>query len=125
MELTDLADRQIGKLSGGQRKRAFLARALAQGAELLLLDEPFAGVDKRSEATITGLLGELAGEGLTIMVSTHDLVSVPALCASVALLNRRVIAQGPPAQVLVPELLAEAFGGFVPQEALGLGRAAA
>ena len=125
VELTDLADRQIGRLSGGQRKRAFLARALAQGAELLLLDEPFAGVDKRSEATITGLLGELAGEGLTIMVSTHDLVSVPALCASVALINRRVVAQGPPQQVLVPELLAEAFGGFVPQEALGLGRAAA
>ena len=125
MELTDLADRQIGRLSGGQRKRAFLARALAQGAELLLLDEPFAGVDKRSEATITGLLGELAEEGLTIMVSTHDLVSVPALCATVALLNRRVVAHGPPEQVLVPELLAEAFGGFVPQEALGLGRAAA
>jgi manganese transport system ATP-binding protein len=125
VELTDLADRQIGKLSGGQRKRAFLARALAQGAELLLLDEPFAGVDKRSEATITGLLGELADEGLTILVSTHDLVSVPALCATVALLNRRVIAQGPPAAVLVPELLAEAFGGFVPREALGLGEAAA
>ena len=120
VDLTELADRQIGKLSGGQRKRAFLARALAQGAELLLLDEPFAGVDKRSEATITGLLGELADEGLTIMVSTHDLVSVPALCATVALLNRRVVAHGPPAEVLVPELLAEAFGGFVPAEALGL-----
>ena len=125
VDLTDLAERQIGKLSGGQRKRAFLARALAQGAELLLLDEPFAGVDKRSEATITGLLGELADEGLTIMVSTHDLVSVPALCATVALINRRVVAHGPPDEVLVPELLAEAFGGFVPAEALGLGRRAA
>ncbi len=124
VDLTDLAERQIGRLSGGQRKRAFLARALAQGAELLLLDEPFAGVDKRSEATITGLLGELAGEGLTIMVSTHDLISVPALCSSVALINRRVVAQGRPEEVLVPELLADAFGGFVPREALGLGVAA-
>jgi manganese transport system ATP-binding protein len=125
VDLTDLADRQIGRLSGGQRKRAFLARALAQGAELLLLDEPFAGVDKRSEATITGLLDELADEGRTVLVSTHDLVSVPALCATVALLNRRVVAHGAPEDVLVPELLAEAFGGFVPAEALGLDRRAA
>ena len=119
-ELTELAQRQIGALSGGQRKRAFVARGLAQGAELLLLDEPFAGVDKRSEATITELLRELAGEGRTILVSTHDLVAVPALCDEVALINRRIIAQGPPERVLVPELLAEAFGGFVPAEALGL-----
>jgi manganese transport system ATP-binding protein len=119
-ELTELAQRQIGALSGGQRKRAFLARGLAQGAELLLLDEPFAGVDKRSEATITALLRELADEGRTILVSTHDLVAVPALCDEVALINRRIIAQGPPRETLVPELLAEAFGGFVPREALGL-----
>jgi manganese transport system ATP-binding protein len=123
-ELTELAQRQIGALSGGQRKRAFLARGLAQGADLLLLDEPFAGVDKRSEATITALLRELAAEGRTVLVSTHDLVAVPALCDEVALLNRRVIAQGAPAAVLVPELLADAFGGFVPREALGMEAAA-
>ncbi|MEZ5078412.1 MAG: metal ABC transporter ATP-binding protein [Solirubrobacterales bacterium] len=122
-ELTELAQRQIGALSGGQRKRAFVARGLAQGADLLLLDEPFAGVDKRSEATITALLRELAGEGKAILVSTHDLVAVPALCDEVALINRRVIAHGSPAEALVPELLAEAFGGFVPQEALDLGGA--
>lgn len=117
-ELTPFAGRQIGALSGGQRKRAFVARGLAQGAELLLLDEPFAGVDQRTEATITALLRELATEGRTILVSTHDLVAVPRLCDRVALLNRRIVAEGPPAEVLRPEPLAEAFGGFVPASAL-------
>ena len=118
VELSDLADRQIGALSGGQRKRAFLARGLAQGAELLLLDEPFAGVDKRSEATITKLLREFAHEGRTILVSTHDLVAVPELCDTVALINRRIIAHGTPEATLVADQLAQAFGGFIPQEAL-------
>lgn len=119
VELSDLRDRQIGELSGGQRKRAFVARGLAQGAELLFLDEPFAGVDKRSEATITQLLRELAAEGRTLVVSTHDLVAVPALCDRVALINRRIIAHGGVEETLRPDLLAEAFGGFVPHEALG------
>jgi manganese transport system ATP-binding protein len=118
VELSDLRERQIGELSGGQRKRVFVARGLAQGAELLFLDEPFAGVDKRSEATITELLRELAAEGRTIVVSTHDLVAVPALCDRVALINRRIIAHGGVEETLRPELLAEAFGGFVPAEAL-------
>ena len=118
VELLDLRDRQIGALSGGQRKRAFVARGLAQGAELLFLDEPFAGVDKRSEATLTQLLRDLAAEGRTIVVSTHDLVAVPALCDQVALINRRIIAHGDVDETLRPDLLAEAFGGFVPQEAL-------
>jgi manganese transport system ATP-binding protein len=117
-ELTALADRQIGALSGGQRKRAFVARGLAQEAELLLLDEPFAGVDKRSEATITALLRGLAAEGRTILVSTHDLVAVPTLCDELALINRRIVAQGTPAETLQPGPLSEAFGGFVPIEAL-------
>lgn len=118
VELTDFADRQIGQLSGGQRKRAFVARGLAQEAEIMLLDEPFAGVDKRSEGTITSLLRDLAAEGRTVIVSTHDLVAVPALCDEVALINRRIIAHGLPEETLVPNLLAKAFGGFVPQEAL-------
>lgn len=122
VELTDLAERQIGALSGGQRKRTFVARGLAQGAQILLLDEPFAGVDKRSEKTITTLLRELAAEGRTIVVSTHDLVAVPALCDDVALINRHIISHGTPQETLVPELLADAFGGFVPQEALGIKR---
>ncbi len=116
--LTALADRQIGRLSGGQRKRAFIARGLAQGADLLLLDEPFAGVDKRTEAAITGLLRDLAAEGRTVLVSTHDLIAVPALCDEIALINRRIIATGTVEQTLRPDLLAEAFGGFVPAEAL-------
>jgi manganese transport system ATP-binding protein len=124
-ELTDLAERQIGALSGGQRKRAFVARGLAQGAELLLLDEPFAGVDKRSEATITALLRSLAAEGRTVLVSTHDLIAVPNLCDEVALINRRIVAQGTPAETLRPEPLGEAFGGFVPLEALRATEAAA
>lgn len=118
VELTDLASRQIGALSGGQRKRAFVARGLAQGAELLFLDEPFAGVDKRSEATITALLRELAAEGRTVLVSTHDLIAVPELCDEIALINRRIVAQGTADEVLRPEPLALAFGGFVPAEAL-------
>jgi manganese transport system ATP-binding protein len=118
VELADLRERQIGELSGGQRKRVFVARGLAQGAELLFLDEPFAGVDKRSEATITELLRELAAERRTIVVSTHDLVAVPALCDRVALINRRIIAHGGVEETLRPDLLAEAFGGFVPAEAL-------
>lgn len=125
VELTDLAERQIGALSGGQRKRAFVARGLAQGAELLLLDEPFAGVDKRSEATITALLRSLADEGRTILVSTHDLIAVPELCDRVALINRRIVAQGTVAETLRPEPLAKAFGGFVPAEALRLEERAA
>jgi len=125
VDLEDLSDRQIGALSGGQRKRAFVARGLAQGAELMLLDEPFAGVDKKSEATMTKLLRSLAADGRTIIVSTHDLIAVPALCDRVSLINRRIIASGEPSEILVPELLTEAFGGFVPQEALQLAKAPA
>ncbi|MFR9749678.1 metal ABC transporter ATP-binding protein [Nocardia sp. 004] len=110
VELTDLADRQIGQLSGGQKKRAFVARGLAQGATILLLDEPFAGVDKRSEATITRLLRELAAAGATILVSTHDLHALPGLADEAVLLMRTVLAKGDPETVLQPENLAMAFG---------------
>lgn len=109
-DLTDLADRQIGALSGGQRKRAFVARAIAQEADVLLLDEPFAGVDKRSEATITELLLQLREGGRTLLVSTHDLAQVPALCDEAVLLQRHVIARGSPEEVLRPETLMAAFG---------------
>ncbi|RKQ84379.1 ABC-type Mn2+/Zn2+ transport system ATPase subunit [Mycolicibacterium mucogenicum 261Sha1.1M5] len=110
VELTDFAERQIGQLSGGQKKRTFVARGIAQGATTLLLDEPFAGVDKRSEATITRLLRELAGEGATILVSTHDLHALPSLADEAILLMRRVLMHGPPDAVLRPENLALAFG---------------
>lgn len=110
VDLADLADRQIGALSGGQLKRAFVARCLAQEAEHLLLDEPFAGVDKVSEATITRVLRELADSGATIVVSSHDLGALPQLADDGILLQRRVLFSGPVSEVLQPERLALAFG---------------
>lgn len=110
VELTEFADRQIGQLSGGQKKRAFVARGIAQGATILLLDEPFAGVDKRTEATITGLLRGLAAEGATVLVSTHDLHALPALADEAVLLMRKVLMHAAPEEVLLPENLARAFG---------------
>lgn len=108
--LTDLARRPIGTLSGGQRKRAFVARGIAQGARVLLLDEPFAGVDKPSEATITALLRELAAQGSTVVVSTHDLHGLAGLCTEAVLLQRTVLAHGPTADVLSPDRVVQAFG---------------
>ena len=110
VELTELADRQIGRLSGGQRKRAFVARGIAQGATILLLDEPFAGVDRRSEATITRLLREMTADGATVLISTHDLHALPRLADEAILLKHRVLMHGDPEEVLKPECLALAFG---------------
>ena len=110
VELTELADRQIGALSGGQRKRAFVARGIAQGAQVLLLDEPFAGVDKRSELTIVGLLRQLAAEGRTVLASTHDLRALPELCDEAILLRQRLLLHGSPAALLEPDNLALALG---------------
>ncbi|CAN3129361.1 metal ABC transporter ATP-binding protein [Mycobacterium sp. smrl_JER01] len=110
VDLVDYQHRQIGALSGGQRKRAFMARCIAQGADLLLLDEPFAGVDKRSEATIAGLLRDLADGGSTILVSTHDLTALPTLADEAILIMRTVLLHDEPATVLQPQNLARAFG---------------
>ncbi|MFC3299769.1 metal ABC transporter ATP-binding protein [Arthrobacter agilis] len=112
--LADLARRQIGQLSGGQRKRVFIARSIAQDARLLLLDEPFAGVDRSSERTMTALLTALRDEGRSVLVSTHDLAGVPAFCDEAVLLHRRVLAQGDPAAVLTQGNLARAFGAAPP-----------
>ena len=108
--LTDLAARQIGELSGGQRKRVFVARGIAQEASLLLFDEPFAGVDKGSERTIIELLRGLADEGCGILISTHDLAGVSELCDEVVLLKNSVLFHGSPEEALAPERLALAFG---------------
>ncbi len=108
--LADLAGRQVGRLSGGQRQRVLLARALAQEASLLLLDEPFTGVDAVSEAAVTAVLRDLVTQGCSIVVSTHDLSMLPALCARSVLLHRRVLAHGPTAEVITPENLARTFG---------------
>jgi manganese transport system ATP-binding protein len=110
VELTGYADRQIGQLSGGQRKRAFVARGIAQDARILLLDEPFAGVDKRSEATIVRLLRELADDGRTVLVSTHDLHALPRLADEAVLLLHRVLFHGGVSEALRPDNLARAFG---------------
>ncbi|MFI6428540.1 metal ABC transporter ATP-binding protein [Promicromonospora sp. NPDC050880] len=110
VELSAFADRQVGQLSGGQRKRAFVARGIAQDARILLLDEPFAGVDKRSEATIVRLLRELAADGRTVLVSTHDLHALPELADEAALLLHRVLFHGAVAEALLPGNLARAFG---------------
>ena len=108
--LADLRKRQIGQLSGGQRKRVFIARSIAQDARLLLLDEPFAGVDQASQASMTVLLRALRDEGRSVLVSTHDLAGVPHLCDEAVLLHRRVLAQGLPSEVLTQANLALAFG---------------
>ena len=110
VELTDLADRQIGALSGGQRKRAFVARAIAQGAQLLLLDEPFAGVDKRSEAMLIQVIEQLRDEGATVLVSTHDLASLRQFADEALLLRGTILMHDTPEKVLAPENLVRAFG---------------
>lgn len=111
VELTDLADRRIGRLSGGQRRRVFVARGLAQDAQVLLLDEPFSGVDKRSEALIVRVLRGLTARGGAVLVSTHDLAALPTLADRAVLLHHRVLASGTPAEVLTADNLALAFGG--------------
>lgn len=110
VELSDLAHRPIGALSGGQKKRAFVARGLAQGASVLLLDEPFAGVDKKSESTIVSLLRELTAGGATVLVATHDLHALGQLCDEAVLLQRRILLHDTPDVILRPENLALAFG---------------
>ncbi|MGW0039310.1 metal ABC transporter ATP-binding protein [Gordonia sp. NPDC003376] len=110
VELGEYQHRQIGRLSGGQRKRAFVARGIAQQASILLLDEPFAGVDKRTEATISTLLRELADGGATILVSTHDLHALPRLADQAVLLMRRVLVHDTPDVVITPDNLIRAFG---------------
>lgn len=109
--LWELRERQIGELSGGQKKRVFVARALAQQGRVILLDEPFTGVDVKTEEAIVALLRELREEGRLILVSTHNLGSVPEFCDRVVLINRTVLACGPTDEVFTAENLQRAFGG--------------
>lgn len=115
MGLVGLAKRPIGELSGGQQQRVFLARALAQEPHILLMDEPFTGVDASTQETTLALLEALQAQGVTLMVSTHDLNLAAARFERVLLLNRRVIAYGQAEQVLTPENIASAFGSHVVQ----------
>jgi manganese/iron transport system ATP-binding protein len=111
--------RQIGELSGGQRKRVFLARALAQEGQVILLDEPFTGVDVNTEEQITQLLRELRDEGRVMLVSTHNLGSVPEFCDRAVLINRKVLASGPTSEVFTAANLQAAFGGVLRHFVLG------
>ncbi len=114
-QLTGLEQRQIGELSGGQKKRTFLARTLAQQGDIILLDEPFAGVDVKTEKAIIELLIELRDLGKTILISTHDLSSIATFCDQVILVNKTILAYGSIADVFTPENLSRTFGGSVPQ----------
>lgn len=113
VEMWQLRDRQIGELSGGQKKRTFFARALAQQGSILLLDEPFAGVDIKTEKMTIDLLIALRQAGHTILISTHDLASVTTFCDRVVLINRSILAYGDTSEVFTEENLSRTFGGSV------------
>ena len=113
VNMQDFKTRQIGELSGGQRKRIFLARALAQRSSVILLDEPFTGVDVTTEEQIIRLLKELAREGKVILVSTHNLGSVPEFCDRAVLINKELLACGKIADVFTSQNLEKAFGGVL------------
>ncbi|MGF1491010.1 MAG: metal ABC transporter ATP-binding protein [Microcoleaceae cyanobacterium] len=110
--MTEFRHRQIGDLSGGQRKRAFLARALAQEGKVILLDEPFTGVDVKTEKRMIDLLLQLRDEEHTILISTHDLASISTFCDRTILLNRTVLTTGKTEEILTPENLSMTFGGL-------------
>ena len=111
--LGDLAKRQIGELSGGQQQRMFIARALAQEAELMLMDEPLTGLDIQSQEMILEIMEKLRQRGVTIMIATHDLDQAAGRFDRVMLLNRRLIGFGSPEQVFTPEQLRAAYGGHL------------
>lgn len=111
VKLTALKDRQISQLSGGQQQRVFLARALAQGAEIFFMDEPFVGVDATTESAILDLLSEMRDEGKTVVIVHHDLQTVSGYFDYLVLLNTRLIASGPTDEVLTKENLSNAYGG--------------
>ncbi|MEX0971010.1 MAG: metal ABC transporter ATP-binding protein [Paracoccaceae bacterium] len=109
--MADFANRQIGQLSGGQQQRVFLARALAQKADLYMLDEPFAGVDAATEKAIITVLKSLRAEGRTVIAVHHDLATVADYFDHLLLINLRKIAEGPVAQVFTAENLQATYGG--------------
>lgn len=109
VHLADYADHQVGQLSGGQRKRVFVARALAQGASILLLDEPFAGVDVTTENSLVTLLGELQTQGVTTLIAAHDLNTIGSYCDYMILLKTTVIAAGPTKKVFTQDNIAKTY----------------
>tara|TARA_Y100001968_G_C19427128_1_gene754979 strand:- start:783 stop:1571 length:789 start_codon:yes stop_codon:yes gene_type:complete len=119
VDLLDLKNRPISDLSGGQRKRAFLARAIAQRSSVLLLDEPFSGVDVPTEKLMSELFLQFRQEGRTILVSTHDLNHVRDFCDLVVLINKTVLAYGETSEVFTKENLTMTFGGMPPNPLFG------
>ncbi|PLP58868.1 manganese/iron transporter ATP-binding protein [Mesorhizobium loti] len=117
--MSEFRKRQIGELSGGQKKRVFLARALAQDGRVILLDEPFTGVDVKTEDAIIDLLRALRDEGRVMLVSTHNLGSVPEFCDRTVLLKNTVLASGPTAETFTQANLEKAFGGVLRHFVLG------
>ena len=113
MGIVELADRSISDLSGGQQQRVFLARALAQQPHILLMDEPFTGVDASTQEATLQLLHHLRQQSVTVMISTHDLSLAATRFDSILLLNKRVLAFGPPREVLSSENLRKAFGTHI------------
>lgn len=111
VRMTEFANRQIGQLSGGQQQRVFMARALAQNAEVLLLDEPFAGVDAATERAILDVLQETKSAGKTVVVVHHDLATAAEYFDLLILLKQRMFAFGPPKNVLNPQLLCDVYEG--------------
>lgn len=107
--MTEFANKQIGELSGGQQQRVFLARALAQEAELFFLDEPFVGIDVASEKTIVGILNELRDEGKTVFVVHHDLSKVKDYFDDLILINRELIESGPVTDVFRQDIMSKAY----------------
>jgi manganese/iron transport system ATP-binding protein len=110
VDILDLKQRRIGELSGGQQQRVFLARALAQQAEVLLFDEPFTGIDKKTEGIILNIFDELRVDGKILLVSSHDWGQTLTRLDRLLLLNQRLIADGSPQQVMTPENLHQAYG---------------
>ncbi len=113
VDMSDYKHHQIGELSGGQKKRIFVARALAQGGGIILLDEPFSGVDIKTEESLITLFRHLASEDRLILVSTHNLGSVPSFCDEVLLINRELLAYGPVETTFTQTNLVKAFGGML------------
>ncbi len=114
VEMLDLRDRRIGELSGGQQQRVFLARALAQQADLFLFDEPFTGIDQTTEAIMLAIFEQLRQQGKILLVSSHDWGQTITRLDRLLLLNHHLIADGSPHQVMTPENLQQAYGTSLP-----------
>lgn len=119
LNIFDLKERQIGELSGGQKKRVFLARSLAQGAQIMLLDEPFAGVDAKTEAEVTSLLLDLKKHGIVVLISTHELTSLTEYCDHVAFIKNGITVFGKTDDVFTPANISSTFDGMIHHLAIG------